>query len=66
MGSAQGGEDGRGSSSGTGEAELPPLLTAAFAAGGEMGERLRAFDWSTTPLGEPGDLAPGAAATRSA
>ncbi|MGW5669567.1 SpoIIE family protein phosphatase [Micromonospora sp. NPDC003776] len=53
MGSAQGGEDGGRASSGTGEAELPPLLAAAFAAGGEMGERLRAFDWSTTPLGPP-------------
>ncbi|MCW3843969.1 SpoIIE family protein phosphatase [Micromonospora yasonensis] len=53
MGSAQGGEDGRRASSGTGEVELPPLLAAAFAAGGEMGERLRSFDWSTTPLGAP-------------
>ncbi|WP_238453003.1 PAS domain-containing protein [Micromonospora sp. ATA51] len=53
MSSAQGGEGGRGSFSGTGEAELPPLLTAAFAAGGEMGQRLHAFDWSTTPLGAP-------------
>ncbi|WP_373684203.1 SpoIIE family protein phosphatase [Micromonospora thermarum] len=32
---------------------LPPLLEAAFAAGGEMGERLRHFDWSTTPFGTP-------------
>ncbi|SCG36511.1 SpoIIE family protein phosphatase [Micromonospora inositola] len=55
MSSAEGGEGGRRSSSGTGEAELPPLLTAAFAAGGEMGERLRAFDWSTSPLGVPAD-----------
>ncbi|MET8907384.1 SpoIIE family protein phosphatase [Micromonospora sp. NPDC004551] len=53
MGSAQGGGDARGSSSGTGESELSPLLTAAFAAGGEMGERLRGFDWSATPLGAP-------------
>ena len=53
MSSAQGGEGGRGSSSGTGEAELPPLLAAAFAAGGEMGERLHAFDWSASPLGRP-------------
>ncbi|MGI5522825.1 SpoIIE family protein phosphatase [Micromonospora sp. CA-259024] len=34
--------------------EIPPMLAAAFAAGGEMGERLRDFDWSTGPLGEPG------------
>ncbi|MGR6317891.1 SpoIIE family protein phosphatase [Micromonospora soli] len=53
MGSALGGEDGDRASSGTGEAELPALLAAAFAAGGEMGERLRALDWSTTPLGPP-------------
>ncbi|MEU0154817.1 SpoIIE family protein phosphatase [Micromonospora fulviviridis] len=53
MGSAQGGGDVGHSSSGTGEAKLSPLLTAAFAAGGEMGERLRGFDWSTTPLGTP-------------
>ncbi|MFU8871236.1 SpoIIE family protein phosphatase [Micromonospora sp. SL4-19] len=53
MGSAQGGEEGRRSSSATGEAELPPLLAAAFAAGGEMGERLRGFDWSGSPLGTP-------------
>jgi signal transduction histidine kinase/serine phosphatase RsbU (regulator of sigma subunit)/DNA-binding response OmpR family regulator len=53
MSSAQRGEDGRRSSTRTGEAELPPLLAAAFTAGGEMGEQLRAFDWSTTPLGSP-------------
>ncbi|GHJ55976.1 hypothetical protein Nm8I071_52830 [Nonomuraea sp. TT08I-71] len=53
MGSAQGGEEVGRSSSGTGEARISPLLTAAFAAGGEMGERLRAFDWSATPLGAP-------------
>ncbi|WNM42892.1 SpoIIE family protein phosphatase [Micromonospora halotolerans] len=53
MGSAQGGGDVDRSSSGTGEAHLPPLLTAAFAAGGEMGERLRGFDWSGSPLGAP-------------
>ncbi|WP_319458915.1 SpoIIE family protein phosphatase [Micromonospora sp. RTP1Z1] len=58
MKSAQGGEGVRRSSSGTGEAELPPLLTAAFAAGGEMGERLRAFDWSATPLGDPASWPP--------
>ncbi|SCF31841.1 Signal transduction histidine kinase [Micromonospora viridifaciens] len=58
MGSAQGGEEGDRPSSGTGEGELPPLLAAAFAAGGEMGERLRAFDWSATPLGAPGTWPP--------
>ena len=47
-----GGEDGR-SSPAAGEASLPPLLAAAFAAGGEMGGRLRGFDWSTTALGSP-------------
>ncbi|MFE9690521.1 SpoIIE family protein phosphatase [Micromonospora sp. NPDC005806] len=53
MGSAQRGEDGDRAPSGTGEAGLPALLGAAFAAGGEMGGRLRGFDWSTTPLGTP-------------
>ncbi|MEV4826001.1 SpoIIE family protein phosphatase [Micromonospora sp. NPDC049274] len=33
--------------------EIPPHLAAAFAGGGELGERLRAFDWSTAPLGGP-------------
>ncbi|NES28446.1 SpoIIE family protein phosphatase [Micromonospora terminaliae] len=59
MGSAQGGGDVERSSSGTGEAKLSPLLTAAFAAGGEMGERLRGFDWSATPLGAPHRWSPG-------
>ncbi|MFR9775522.1 SpoIIE family protein phosphatase [Micromonospora sp. MS34] len=58
MGSAQGGEGGGHASSGTGDAQLPPLLAAAFAVGGEMGERLRAFDWSTTPLGTPDSWSP--------
>ncbi|SBT53315.1 SpoIIE family protein phosphatase [Micromonospora auratinigra] len=58
MGSAQGGEDGRRASSGTADARLPALLTAAFAAGGQMGERLRAFDWSTTALGTPDSWPP--------
>ncbi|SIR93099.1 ATP-binding SpoIIE family protein phosphatase [Micromonospora avicenniae] len=35
------------------DAELPPQLAAAFAAGGEMGRRLANFDWSGTPLGHP-------------
>ncbi|MFF5052463.1 SpoIIE family protein phosphatase [Micromonospora sp. NPDC000663] len=52
MSSAQGGAD-------TGHpfadgGEIPPMLAAAFAAGGELGRRLRDFDWSTTPLGAPG------------
>ncbi|MFG1868092.1 SpoIIE family protein phosphatase [Micromonospora arborensis] len=38
--------------------ETPPMLTAAFAAGGEMGELLSGFDWSTGPLGEPGRWPP--------
>ena len=53
MGSAQGGGGDSRSSPAAGEASLSPLLAAAFAAGGEMGERLRAFDWSATPLGSP-------------
>ncbi|MET7670420.1 SpoIIE family protein phosphatase [Micromonospora luteifusca] len=52
MSSAQGGADfGHSVASGR---ETPPMLAAAFAAGGEMGERLSRFDWSTGPLGEPG------------
>ncbi|MGW3807163.1 SpoIIE family protein phosphatase [Micromonospora sp. NPDC005113] len=51
MSSAQGGADAEGSSA-VG-AELPPMLAAAFAAGGELGERLRHFDWSSTPVGAP-------------
>ncbi|MFY1619887.1 SpoIIE family protein phosphatase [Micromonospora sp. WMMD736] len=51
MSSAQGGADaGRPFADGQ---EIPPLLAAAFANGGELGERLRAFDWSTAPLGGP-------------
>ncbi|SCG77869.1 SpoIIE family protein phosphatase [Micromonospora humi] len=53
MGSAQGGGGVGRSSPAAGESSLPPLLTAAFAAGGEMGERLRGFDWSATRLGAP-------------
>lgn len=53
MSSAQGGGDAGRWSPAAGDSSLPPLLTAAFAAGGEMGERLRGFDWSTTPLGTP-------------
>ncbi|MEV4655602.1 SpoIIE family protein phosphatase [Micromonospora sp. NPDC049301] len=34
-------------------AELPPMLAAAFADGGELGERLSAVDWSVTPVGTP-------------
>ena len=53
MGSALGGGDDGRSFPAAGEASLPPLLAAAFAAGGEMGGRLRGFDWSATPLGSP-------------
>ncbi|MFJ1538608.1 SpoIIE family protein phosphatase [Micromonospora chalcea] len=53
MGSAQGGGGDSRSSPAAGEASLSPLLAAAFAAGGEMGERLRAFDWPASPLGSP-------------
>ncbi|MER7332444.1 MULTISPECIES: SpoIIE family protein phosphatase [unclassified Micromonospora] len=53
MSSAQGGVDEAHPSDRVREAEFPPLLAAAFTAGGEMGERMRAFDWSTTPLGTP-------------
>lgn len=35
--------------------QLPPAL---FAGGGEMGERIRAFDWSTSPLGPPHQWSP--------
>ncbi|MEV7987044.1 SpoIIE family protein phosphatase [Micromonospora sp. NPDC085948] len=52
MSSAQGGAD-IGQSVAPGP-KAPPMLAAAFAAGGEMGERLSRFDWSTGPLGEPG------------
>ncbi|MGN9776777.1 SpoIIE family protein phosphatase [Micromonospora sp. H33] len=53
MSSAQEGGKREHSSGGPVDGTLPPLLEAAFAAGGEMGERLRRFDWSTTPLGTP-------------
>ncbi|MGW4497238.1 SpoIIE family protein phosphatase [Micromonospora sp. NPDC004336] len=53
MGSAQGGADEGCPSHGVRDVELPPLLAAAFAAGGEMGERMRAFDWGATSLGSP-------------
>ncbi|WP_433267775.1 SpoIIE family protein phosphatase [Micromonospora vinacea] len=56
MSSAQGGADiGHAALSGR---ETPPMLEAAFAAGGEMGERLATFDWSSCPLGEPGQWPP--------
>ncbi|MFG1913573.1 SpoIIE family protein phosphatase [Micromonospora sp. NPDC048898] len=51
MSSAQGGADiGRFVAPGP---QAPPMLAAAFAAGGEMGELISGFDWSTGPLGEP-------------
>ncbi|KAB1947852.1 SpoIIE family protein phosphatase [Micromonospora sp. ALFpr18c] len=52
MSSAQGGADA--GHPFTDGGEIPPMLAAAFAAGGELGERMRDFDWSTTPLGPPG------------
>src|SRR5579883_3487269 len=39
---------------GAGRASLPPEdadWTRSLAAGGEMGARIRSFDWSSTPLG---------------
>ncbi|MEU9506528.1 SpoIIE family protein phosphatase [Micromonospora sp. NPDC048170] len=53
MSSAQGGVD-EGCSAGPFRAgEFPPLLAAAFASGGAMGERMGRVDWSTTALGTP-------------
>ncbi|MEV6707427.1 SpoIIE family protein phosphatase [Micromonospora wenchangensis] len=54
MSSARGGEDGRGLSAlSSADRALPPWLTGAFAAGGEMGRRLRGHDWAASPLGSP-------------
>ncbi|MER7456108.1 SpoIIE family protein phosphatase [Micromonospora sp. NPDC126480] len=53
MSSAQEGTQGARPSGGPVDGTLPPLLEAAFDSGGEMGERLRAFDWSTTSIGPP-------------
>ncbi|OKI89454.1 SpoIIE family protein phosphatase [Micromonospora sp. CB01531] len=58
MGSAQGGEDRDHASSGAVAARFPPLLAAAFAAGGEMGARLGAFEWSGSPIGTPDSWPP--------
>ncbi|WP_343450123.1 SpoIIE family protein phosphatase [Micromonospora oryzae] len=58
MSSAQGGEDGLQPSVGTVAETFPPLLTAACAAGGEMGERLLRFDWAASPLGAPSGWPP--------
>ncbi|MFE9653597.1 SpoIIE family protein phosphatase [Micromonospora sp. NPDC006431] len=58
MGLAQGGEDRDHASSGTVATQFPPLLAAAFAAGGEMGARLGAFQWSGSPLGTPDSWPP--------
>ncbi|MEU7849802.1 SpoIIE family protein phosphatase [Micromonospora parva] len=56
MSSAQGGADtGHPDVSGH---EISPMLAAAFSAGGEMGDRLARFDWSSGPLGEPGRWPP--------
>ncbi|MDR7273380.1 SpoIIE family protein phosphatase [Catenuloplanes atrovinosus] len=35
------------------DGDLPAELALAFAAGGEMGARLRDLDWAATPLGPP-------------
>ncbi|MBQ1028013.1 SpoIIE family protein phosphatase [Micromonospora sp. C95] len=51
MNSAQGGMDGGQPSAA--EDGTSPLLTAAFAGGGEMGALLRDRDWSASPLGPP-------------
>ncbi|MEV6816886.1 histidine kinase, partial [Micromonospora sp. NPDC051296] len=51
MSSAQGGADGSHRFAAGGE--IPPLLAAAFAGGGEMGALLRDHDWSASPLGTP-------------
>ncbi|MEV0809507.1 SpoIIE family protein phosphatase [Micromonospora sp. NPDC050200] len=53
MSSAQVGEGERNSSGRSGDGSLPAQLAEAFAAGGEMGRRLAAYDWSRTPLGTP-------------
>ncbi|SCL51355.1 Signal transduction histidine kinase [Micromonospora citrea] len=53
MGSAQGDVDEGCSSHRVRDVEFPPLLAAAFATGGEMGERMRSFDWGATSLGSP-------------
>src|SRR5688572_5393193 len=53
MSSAQGGVD-EGCPSEVGQqVDLPPLLAAAFAGGGEMGELMGRLDWSAHPLGTP-------------
>jgi hypothetical protein len=31
------------------------LIESVFAGGGEMGARMRVFDWSTTALGKSSD-----------
>src|SRR5947209_16055396 len=36
-------------------AATSPESDEVLEGGGEMGARMRAFDWSRTPLGEPGD-----------
>ncbi|MEV4478710.1 SpoIIE family protein phosphatase [Micromonospora coxensis] len=52
MSGAQVGEEGRFHAR-PADGTLPPQLAEAFAAGGEMGRRLRGYDWSRTPLGTP-------------
>ncbi|MFC0508566.1 SpoIIE family protein phosphatase [Micromonospora costi] len=51
MSSALGGADAGEIRAGGGE--LSPPLASAFSAGGEMGRRLAAFDWSGTTVGTP-------------
>ena len=40
---------------------LLPTLEAALAAGGELGARIRTFDWTRTPVGPPALWPPGLA-----
>ncbi|WP_229401134.1 SpoIIE family protein phosphatase [Micromonospora okii] len=58
MSSTHGGEGGREPSARSVDAAFPPLLAAAFAAGGEMGQRLSGFDWASSPLGHPDGWSP--------
>ncbi|MFG1778396.1 SpoIIE family protein phosphatase [Micromonospora sp. NPDC049048] len=53
MSSAQGGVGVGHPSEGGQDPEFPPLLAAAFAGGGEMGELMSRLDWSGHPLGTP-------------
>ena len=46
-------EQGFRSSNGTGVVDIAPGVLAFLERGGEMGRRMRAFDWTATPLGPP-------------